>query len=551
MPGTIDVLRKDTSSRKEYCIIFGHPKSTEQMFRRVLFLYPFIIYCTRGDVMKKENELKIGAIYVRVSTGRQDEHELSPDSQIKLALDYAKKNNIIVPNEYIFHEKGGVSGKHADKRPYFQEMIGLAKSKEHPIDVIIVWKFSRFARNQEESIVYKTMLRKNCDVDVVSISEPLVDGPFGSLIERIIEWMDEYYVIRLSGEVTRGMTENAKRGNYQARPPLGYKIEHKGEVPVIVPEEAEIVRMIFHKYVNERLSILEICRQLNALGLKTSRGKAFERRSLNYILQNIAYTGKTRWNRTENETNRIKPENEWIIADGKHPPIISEELFAAAQERFKSEYSPKYRKPSTSVTHYLGGILKCSACGRTLSSSKQVDKRYGRTYYNFQCYGYLKGKCNVSHNVSEKKIAPHVMDALKKVLDTQEILFEIKQAIAPDNKSEMDIILSAIEKVKKKEERIKQAYRDGIDSLEEYKDNKEILRKEQEYLTKRLEEITSKTAANADYKKEMLERVSSVYELLLDENASMIRKNEALKSIIEKIVYNKSNDSITIYFYYS
>lgn len=143
------------------------------------------------------------------------------------------------------------------------------------------------------------------------------------------------------------------------------------------------------------------------------------------------------------------------------------------------------------------------------------------------------------------------MDALKKVLDTQEILFEIKQAIAPDNKSEMDIILSAIEKVKKKEERIKQAYRDGIDSLEEYKDNKEILRKEQEYLTKRLEEITSKTAANADYKKEMLERVSSVYELLLDENASMIRKNEALKSIIEKIVYNKSNDSITIYFYYS
>ena len=74
-------------------------------------------------------------------------------------------------------------------------MIALAKSKEHPIDTIIVWKFSRFARNQEESIVYKSLLKKN-DVDVVSISEPLVDGPFGSLIERIIEWMDEYYSIR-------------------------------------------------------------------------------------------------------------------------------------------------------------------------------------------------------------------------------------------------------------------------------------------------------------------------------------------------------------------
>ena len=76
--------------------------------------------------------------------------------------------------------------------------------------MILVWKYSRFARNQEESIVYKSMLKKD-HVEVISISEPLVDGPFGSLIERIIEWMDEYYSIRLSGEVLRGMKEKALR----------------------------------------------------------------------------------------------------------------------------------------------------------------------------------------------------------------------------------------------------------------------------------------------------------------------------------------------------
>ena len=86
-------------------------------------------------------------------------------------------------------------------------MIATAKSSDHPFDVILLWKFSRFARNQEESIVYKSMLRNKYSVDVVSISEPLVDGPFGSLIERIIEWMDEFYSIRLSGDVTRGMTQ--------------------------------------------------------------------------------------------------------------------------------------------------------------------------------------------------------------------------------------------------------------------------------------------------------------------------------------------------------
>ena len=141
---------------------------------------------------EKVSERKTGAIYIRVSTDKQE--ELSPDAQLRLLLDYAKKDSIDVPKEYIFQDNG-ISGRKANKRPAFQNMIALAKSREHPIDTIIVWKFSRFARNQEESIVYKSLLKKN-DVDVVSISEPLVDGPFGSLIERIIEWMDEYYSIR-------------------------------------------------------------------------------------------------------------------------------------------------------------------------------------------------------------------------------------------------------------------------------------------------------------------------------------------------------------------
>ena len=84
-----------------------------------------------------------------------------------------------------------------------------------------MWKFSRFARNQEESSVYKSMLQKD-RVDVISVSDPVIDGPFGSLIERIIEWMDEYYSIRLSGEVLRGMGEKALKQGYQISPPLGY-----------------------------------------------------------------------------------------------------------------------------------------------------------------------------------------------------------------------------------------------------------------------------------------------------------------------------------------
>src|SRR5699024_6804137 len=121
----------------------------------------------------------------------------------------------------------------------------------------------------------KSLLKKKHNVDVISVSEPLVDGPFGSLIERIIEWMDEYYSVRLSGEVTRGMREKAERGGYQARPPLGYRIEEHGKPPVIVPEEAEIIKLIFKKYVDEKKGFFEIARFLNQCGFKTSHGKPF------------------------------------------------------------------------------------------------------------------------------------------------------------------------------------------------------------------------------------------------------------------------------------
>ena len=114
------------------------------------------------------------ALYIRVST--EDQIELSPDSQRKLLLEYARKNNMIVEDKHIFSDEG-ISGRKAEKRPNFMKMVALAKSKEKPFTKILVWKFSRFARNQEESIVYKNMLKKD-GVDVISISEPIIEGAF-------------------------------------------------------------------------------------------------------------------------------------------------------------------------------------------------------------------------------------------------------------------------------------------------------------------------------------------------------------------------------------
>ena len=111
------------------------------------------------------------------------------------------------------------------------------------------------------------------------------------------------------------------------------------------------------KYVYENMSIFAIVKHLNSLGHKTSHGKPFEKRSIEYILQNPGYAGDIRWNRTINETNEIRDPSEWIIRPGHHPAIIEKELFEKAQERYHSEYKRRNAKPSEISKHWLSGSL--------------------------------------------------------------------------------------------------------------------------------------------------------------------------------------------------
>lgn len=496
----------------------------------------------------QNNQMRTGAIYIRVSTGKQE--ELSPDAQRRLLLDYAQKNNIIISNEYIY-EEDGISGRKADKRPRFLDMIAHAKSPEHPFDVILVWKYSRFARNQEESIVYKSMLKRD-HVDVISVSEPLVDGPFGSLIERIIEWMDEYYSIRLSGEVYRGMTENALRGKNQARPPLGYKVLHAKETPVVVPEEAAIVRLIYDMYTEQGMSMFGIAKRLNELGYQTSHKKKFERRSIDYILRNPTYYGKAVWNRHYNESKEWKDESEWIIRDGQHEAIISEEQWKKARERMNSEYTPKCSKPPEVSRHWLSGVVKCHSCGRSLSTSVHKDKRYDRIYTNFQCYGYMKGKCSCSHRISEKKLAPEVLKGLKDIIDgTTALEFKVLQNADNKDQSAVELLQSRLSEVEKKEERIKQAYRDGIDTIEEYKENKRILASEREDLQKRLDALSVTEPAPDHTDEHVMDHLKNVYDIITNDSIPMMERNKAIKSIVDRIVYDSEKKEISIFLYCS
>lgn len=478
--------------------------------------------------LSKNNGLIYAALYIRVSTDKQE--ELSPDAQKRLGLDFAKSNNMFISPEHIFIEKG-ISGRKADKRPEFQRMIGLAKSDDRPFSVILVWKFSRFARNQEESIVYKSMLKKQCGIEVVSITEPLIDGPFGSLIERIIEWMDEYYSINLSGEVIRGMTEKAMRGGYQSAPSLGYRSPGHGLPFVVVPDEAEIVKYVFDQYVNHHREPTSIARSLNDRGVFTKRGSLFEKRNITYILRNRFYIGKLIWNDIER--------------DGVHETFISEDLFRAANERLDSEYAPRRRRNVSTCRHWLSGLVKCSICGASLSFN------VGRHPF-FQCWKYAKGMHHISSGISEKILIASVFEYFDKLLSGSDFSFSYRSPVSAPEIDESQIYRKELEKLDRRERRIKEAYEADIDTLEEYRENKQRLNAERERLTQLLESAAKETSRDPSADKAaLLQRINTVYDVLKNDDVDYETKGVFIRSVVEEIIWDKENNSLSFHLYVS
>lgn len=459
---------------------------------------------------------RIGALYIRVST--DDQAELSPDAQKRLLLDYAKKNGIIISNDFIFSES--VSGRHVQKRPEFQRMIGIAKQPSHPIDVILVWKYSRFARNQEESIVYKSMLKKD-HVEVISVSEPLIDGPFGSLIERIIEWMDEYYSIRLSGEVLRGMKEKALRNGYQSSPCLGYEAIGHGKPYQINEAEYAMVSYIMDLYDNQNMDETAIARKCNDLGYKTKRGNPFERRTIDRILQNPFYCGIVSWNGVEFE--------------GAHEVRISKERFDRRQRLIASRKRPMKARSVSTCKHWLSGLLKCSVCGATLSYTGN-----GKCPY-FQCWKYAKGFHKTSVALSVKKAEEAVIAYFDQILSGADFTYVRKDEPTTDNTAAIEQIQRELSKLSTRETRIRDAYESGIDTLEEYKANKDRLISNRLQLENELETLQKEQEEKELNKDDVLHEIKSVNDILKNPDVSYEEKGTLIRTIVDQIVYDKES----------
>ncbi len=480
------------------------------------------------------------AVYIRVST--DDQTEFSPDAQMRAIIQYAEKNSMKIKEEFIFKDEG-ISGRRADKRPGFQQMVGMAKLKPKPFDVILVHKFDRFARSREDSIVYKSLLRKECDIRVISITEQLEDDKFSVILEAMLEAMAEYYSLNLSDEVKKGMTEKAFRGELQTPAPFGYRMING----LLTPdgEEAEAVRSIFSRYVYNNDSLRSIASSINVMGFKTKRGNPFDSRLIEYIIYNPVYIGKIRWTPTGAAVSRRDFNNpDTIIVDGKHDGIVDEKLWQEANLLIRARQKrliPHCNRDAGITTHWLRGLIKCSACGTTLSFGKGSSGRKSA----FRCSKYLSGGCIEPQRITVEKLEKTVLGCIADdSLELGSYIFE--KQLEPDNASELEKehCMKQLSKYKLQLAKAKELVLSGIDTAEEYVENKIAVNEKIGLINKRLEELQTVDECLANQ-----HAITGIYDILSSDE-SLTEKNKAISAIINHIVYSKKHNTFDIYYYF-
>ena len=314
-------------------------------------------------------------IYARYSSDRQTEQSI--EGQLRECYAFAKANDIAVIDTYIDR---AISGK-TDNRPAFQKMI--EDSAKRQFQAVIVYRLDRFTRNRYDSAIYKARLKKN-GVKVLSAMENLNGSPESIIMESLLEGMAEYYSVELSQKITRGMRENALKGKaLGGQRVLGYKVNSDCYFE-IDETTAPVVVDIFKLYSSGK-TVKEICDILNARGVKTARGGAFNKNSLHTILTNKKYIGiyKTKYGE--------------IV--GGIPAIIDKELFEMVALRMEQNKKAPARVKAE-INYLLSTKLFCGKCRSAMVGESGTSKT-GKKYYYYACVKKKREKACDKSNVKK------------------------------------------------------------------------------------------------------------------------------------------------------
>ena len=491
------------------------------------------------------------ALYMRVSTGRQAEHDLSIPDQRSQLKSWCRANRHHVVAEYI--EAGASAGD--DRRPSFQQMIERACDGEHAFDLIVVHSYSRFFREAFEQEFYLRKLAKH-GVRVVSITQPVGDEtePVHAMMRKIIALFDEYQSKETAKHVIRSMKENARQGFWNgATPPLGYKLieaEKRGakikKKLAVDPVEAETVRLIFRLYLlgdgsSGALGVKEIVKWLNGRGYRTRRGRSFGVGPVHKLLTNTIYIGRWKFNQASSKTGERKAENE--VVEIPVPTIIEPNTFEQVQRQLQAR-SPKRQAPRvTTGPILLTGLAVCATCrgGMTLRTGTSKGGRVYRYYTCSNCATKGKTVCkgrSIAMQKLDTLVTEHLLERLFKPERIAAILASLSSRRAVQAAALNARITALQREMTDAEDKLKRLYRlveDGLTDVDEVlKDRLNTLKADRDRAKAALERAKEHSASQIQIDPGLIERFGRTMRESFSTGSVPFRK-AYLRSLIDVI----------------
>ena len=384
----------------------------------------------REEIKKSEKCLQVAA-YCRVSTDDK-EQKTSYEAQIQYYTDKINKNP-----EWkfagIFADEG-ITGTQAKKRPEFLKMIRLCRKGK--IDMILTKSLSRFARNTVDSLDY---IRELNSLGIAVVSEKENINTLTAESEMLITIMSCFAQAEsesISKNVAWGKRQSFKSGNVpmQYKRLLGYT-KGKDDRPEIVPEEADIVREIFRRYLDGS-SMEQIAECLNRKGLTTKGGDSpYRKVVIQRILTNEKYTGDALLQKTyitdciSKKSRKNNGELPMYLVKNHHEPIISrtdfnrvqEEMARRSAKRVIAEKLTKTEQGKYSAKYALSELLICGECGthyrRVTWTAKGFKEIKWRCINRIQ---YGKKKCHSSPTVDEQALHKAIVSAINDFCEIKE-----------------------------------------------------------------------------------------------------------------------------------
>ncbi|RIM19066.1 recombinase family protein [Staphylococcus chromogenes] len=382
--------------------------------------------------MEKLKQKRVG-IYVRVSTEMQSSEGYSITGQINQIEEYCQFNNFKVVDVY---EDRGISGKSMN-RPALQRMLQDAKNGH--IDCVMVYKTNRLARNTSDLLKIVEDLHKQ-NVEFFSLSERMeVSTSSGKLMLQVLASFAEFEHNNIVDNIFMGQTIRAKEGYYQGNLPLGYeKIPDSKHELMINQHEANIVKYIFEAYAKGH-GYRKIANALNHKGYVTKKGKPFSVGSITYILSNPFYIGQIQFAKYKdwNEKRRKGINDKPVIAQGKHSPIISQDLWDKVQMRKKQiKEKPQVHGKGTNL---LTGIIRCPQCGAAMAASNTTNTLKDGTkkrirYYSCSNFRNKGSKVCSANSVRADVIEKYVMDQILEIVKSDKVIKQVVERVNQENR---------------------------------------------------------------------------------------------------------------------